>query len=168
MGKLAALSSGLLARKGQAKPAMRPQGFAGYTAPVEDLGWNDMGSGQGDWHVASVTPIALQPEPQPEPVAELPPVLVARAELAAKVEPPIAIRTVSVATATRIKRETARTTKAAFTLRLDAERHLRLRLAGAVTGRSAQSLMTDALDALIATMPEVETLVAQLPAGSRR
>ena len=39
--------------------------------------------------------------------------------------------------------------KAAFTLRLDAERHLRLRLATAVTGRSAQQIVTGALDALL-------------------
>ena len=38
----ASLSSGLLARKGAAKPAMRPQGF-GHHAGFEDLGWNDMG-----------------------------------------------------------------------------------------------------------------------------
>src|SRR5687767_12641022 len=40
----ASLSSGLLARKGTAKPAMRPQGFGG----LEDLGWNDMGHGPGE------------------------------------------------------------------------------------------------------------------------
>ena len=40
----ASLSSGLLARKGGARPAMRPQGFGGQTgAGLEDLGWNDMG-----------------------------------------------------------------------------------------------------------------------------
>ena len=38
----ASLSSGLLARKGAARPAMRPQGFAPH-AGFEDLGWNDMG-----------------------------------------------------------------------------------------------------------------------------
>src|SRR5215207_4744577 len=38
------------------------------------------------------------------------------------------------------------TGKAAFTLRLDPERHLKLRLACAVGGRSAQMLVTDALD----------------------
>jgi len=38
----ASLSSGLLARKGAAKPAMRPQGF-GHHAGFDDLGWNDMG-----------------------------------------------------------------------------------------------------------------------------
>ena len=46
---LASLSSTLLARKGHAKPAMRPQGFAsfgfggGASHAQEDLGWNDMG-----------------------------------------------------------------------------------------------------------------------------
>ena len=39
----ASLSSGLLARKGAARPAMRPQGFGQSGASLEDLGWNDMG-----------------------------------------------------------------------------------------------------------------------------
>ena len=39
----ASLSSGLLARKGAAKPAMRPQGFGSFGGSLEDLGWNDMG-----------------------------------------------------------------------------------------------------------------------------
>ena len=39
----ASLSSGLLARKGAAKPAMRPQGFGQMGGSIEDLGWNDMG-----------------------------------------------------------------------------------------------------------------------------
>ena len=42
----ASLSSGLLARKGAARPAMRPQGFGGQVGGggnLEDLGWNDMG-----------------------------------------------------------------------------------------------------------------------------
>ena len=45
----ASLSSGLLARKGQARPAMRPQGFAGFgtmNEAIDDLGWNDMGHGE--------------------------------------------------------------------------------------------------------------------------
>src|SRR5215213_4964618 len=46
--------------------------------------------------------------------------------------------------------------KAAFTLRLDPERHLKLRLACAVNGRSAQQLVTDALDQLLVDMPELE------------
>jgi hypothetical protein len=45
----ASLSPALLARKGGAKPAMRPQNTGGVTdgkaaaANLEDLGWNDMG-----------------------------------------------------------------------------------------------------------------------------
>src|SRR5688572_1619515 len=40
----ASLSSGLLARKGTAKPAMRPQGFTHIPNEIDDLGWNDMGN----------------------------------------------------------------------------------------------------------------------------
>src|SRR5687768_8997895 len=39
----ASLSSGLLARKGAARPAMRPQGFGQVGGGLEDLGWDDMG-----------------------------------------------------------------------------------------------------------------------------
>ncbi len=48
--------------------------------------------------------------------------------------------------------------KAAFTLRLDPERHLKLRLACAVDGRSAQQLVTDALDQLLDGMPELDAM----------
>jgi hypothetical protein len=48
--------------------------------------------------------------------------------------------------------------KAAFTLRLDPERHLKLRLACAVNGRSAQQLVTDALDQLLDGMPELDAM----------
>src|SRR5688500_17732308 len=46
----ASLSSGLLARKGAAKPAMRPQGFGSFGSSLEDLGWNDMGHAPGALH----------------------------------------------------------------------------------------------------------------------
>ena len=42
----ASLSSGLLARKGAAKPAMRPQAFGNIGASLDDLGWNDMGDAE--------------------------------------------------------------------------------------------------------------------------
>jgi hypothetical protein len=51
--------------------------------------------------------------------------------------------------------------KAAFTLRLDPARHLKLRLACAVDGRSAQMLVTDALDQLLAAMPELDAMAAK-------
>jgi len=68
----ASLSSGLLARKGTARPAMRPQGFVPNNA-FEDLGWNDMGAepvndfdGELPEHVPSSIS-ALTPAPKPVP-----------------------------------------------------------------------------------------------------
>lgn len=55
--------------------------------------------------------------------------------------------------------------KAAFTLRLDAERHLRLRLASAVTNRSSQVILTDLLDEYLATLPEIDAMASRLPAA---
>lgn len=52
--------------------------------------------------------------------------------------------------------------RAAFTLRLDPERHLKLRLASTIGGRSAQQIVTDALDAYLGDMPELVTLAAQV------
>jgi hypothetical protein len=56
--------------------------------------------------------------------------------------------------------------KAAFTLRLDSQRHLRLRLACAVTGRSAQQIVAAALDAALAEIPEIEALASRVPASA--
>ncbi|MEQ1496271.1 MAG: hypothetical protein ABL912_11015 [Novosphingobium sp.] len=50
--------------------------------------------------------------------------------------------------------------RAAFTLRLDAERHLKLRLACTVLGKSAQQLVTDALDSLLNEAPDLAALAA--------
>lgn len=55
--------------------------------------------------------------------------------------------------------------KAAFTLRLDAERHLRLRLASAVTNRSAQLILTDLLDEYLSSLPEIDAMASRLPAA---
>ena len=157
---LASLSGGLLARKGAARPAMRPQGYASLapaSQQLEDLGWDDMGS--------------ETPAPEAAPV-EKPPVLVVREALTLAVAavdlptpeaPPAVVHPVSVATATRLSRETAHKGRAAFTLRLDAERHLKLRLASALAHQSAQALVARALDQFLDTIPEVATLRAQLP-----
>ena len=51
----ASLSSGLLARKGAARPAMKPQGFNQMGAAggnLEDLGWDDMGFEAPKPHIA--------------------------------------------------------------------------------------------------------------------
>lgn len=55
--------------------------------------------------------------------------------------------------------------KAAFTLRLDAERHLRLRLASAVTNRSSQVILTDLLDEYLSSLPEIDAMASRLPAA---
>jgi hypothetical protein len=52
--------------------------------------------------------------------------------------------------------------RAAFTLRLDPERHLKLRLAATVRGVSAQALVTDALDALLAEFEDLDAIAAHL------
>jgi hypothetical protein len=59
--------------------------------------------------------------------------------------------------------------KAAFTLRLDPDRHLRLRLACAVTRASAQQIVTGALDEYLSSLPELEALAERVPvkAGKR-
>jgi hypothetical protein len=52
--------------------------------------------------------------------------------------------------------------RAAFTLRLDPDRHLKLRLAATMRGVSAQALVTDALDALLAEFEELNVIAARL------
>ena len=180
---LASLSSQLLARKGQAKPAMRSQGYGGFASSAaaqgDDLGWNDMGA---------PGPVLVSPEPvfAPAEPVPVPPVVAMREALTEKIEAvaeavvvpvtskPAAepqARPVSLATAARIGRDSAKQTKggkAAFTLRLDADRHLRLRLASALAGRSAQLIVAEALDSWLAAAPDVEVLVAQLPQPTRR
>ena len=176
---LASLSSGLLARKGHARPAMRPQGFHSHAMNLEDLGWNDMGDPDAVFEpdmsppptAAPVVPIAAPVEARVEapvePVAEMPPVLVAREKLVEDLQAvaDVDVKSISSLTAQRIRREVhACKPKAAFTLRLDHDRHLRLRLAVATRNRSAQALVTEALDALLDSLPEVDELARALPA----
>ena len=200
----ASLSSGLLARKGAARPAMRPQGFGQVAGGLEDLGWNDMGfeppkpaaTERDAEHDAFGEPIAEHPvlnghaglTPVDSPVHSQQAEIVhrfneadddeedsldetaepydAEGELA---EQPVAkapaiervIAALPAAVSRRAKQPRAAPGakgKAAFTLRLDPERHLKLRLACAVSGRSAQLLVTDALDQLLIGMPELNAM----------
>ena len=273
---LASLSSSLLARKGTARPAMRPQGFGGFGAlpgQHDDLGWNDMGhtdeeiaaglgypqhqhqpypeqaypaeqpypapptvppvlrqrealqeefespaqyepqvprayepeqdyegeddedyeeEGESEQGYASLgsaaNPIRPPLEDMPMPVAAAMPAPVAATPMpVAPVPMPVAAapapvesrpvpvearaetRPVSVATARRIAKEThTKGGKAAFTLRLDQDRHLRLRLASALHNVSAQVLVTEALDYFLQSLPEVDELARQLPPQAGR
>ena len=72
----------------------------------------------------------------------------------------------SVPQATQGKPRIAAQNKAAFTLRLDQDRHLKLRLACAVRNVSAQKLVTAALDEMLAGMPELNELTRHVPARS--
>ena len=72
----------------------------------------------------------------------------------------------SVPQATQGKPSVAARNKAAFTLRLDQDRHLKLRLACAVRNVSAQKLVTAALDEMLAGMPELNELTRHVPARS--
>jgi len=182
----ASLSSGLLARKGAARPAMRPQLQLSYdeqrrvlfgaaavgdlsndAAAHEDLGWNDMGFDYDDAPSVEAPPVETQavdgaePTRGPEAEAARPEVLKQIDALAEKMAAPVA----SLATMARPSRRGGAALqegrKAAFTLRLDADRHLRLRLASALQNASAQSLVIDALDHLLDALPGLDELTEQ-------
>lgn len=185
----ASLTSGLLARKGGASPAMRRQVMLGAmpsAMPHDDLGWNDMGedSARQSEPLIGLTPMGGAPVSQaptisqaPTPIiaetpivedAPLPVVVEQRRALAEKVAAPApkkAAPKAVLAAAPELQRS-----KAAFTLRLDPERHLRLRLACAVGNRSAQQIVTDALDAFLESQPQIDALAEQLPrpGGTRK
>jgi len=251
----ASLSSGLLARKGAARPAMRPQGFGQVGSGLDDLGWNDMGfeapkptltqvrdedhDAFGDElpepalrnPLAALSPVESPVHDQQAEIAdrfasyteespdeddyidetaelydpdaleveadgeeeddeanEVAPLIQTKAARPAPVIVAVVADPVDVAPAVEVVAEpqfVARAkavvalpvgapvrsrqpraapgskAKAAFTLRLEADRHLRLRLACAVTGRSAQQLVTDALDQLLGSMPELGAMADQ-------
>lgn len=56
--------------------------------------------------------------------------------------------------------------RAAFTLRLDGERHLKLRLASTMQECSAQELVTEALDRYLSDIPELDSIAAHV-AGNK-
>ena len=175
---IASLSPKLLARKGVAKPAMRPQsqvlGWTGDETAAEmqesldaghenlghdDLGWNDLGE--------ALIEAAPEHAPEPDPI----PALGKRREKARVLHllPPTVVRQREQLAAALNANETAPDTvvrrsalddgrRAAFTLRVDAERHLRLRMACAVKNRSAQQLVTEALDRVLAEVEGLDDL----------
>ena len=224
----ASLSSGLLARKGAARPAMRPQGFGQVgTAGMEDLGWNDMGFEapkpalapvRDENHdafgeelpdqplrnpIAALTPVASPVHDQQAEIAERfaahdedgededgeyidetaelfdpeseDPLPIVKDEPDLEPEPaPVAIMPVRApapapapARSRRPRAAPGSKGKAAFTLRLDPSRHLKLRLACAVDGRSAQQIVTDALDQLLESMPELDSMAERAPSKKR-
>jgi hypothetical protein len=98
---------------------------------------------------------------EPESVADAPALVAVTPE---PVTRPISRRGGTDAPRSRARAKPGSKEKAAFTLRLDSERHLKLRLACAVRHQSAQQLVTDALDALLTSMPEIGHLASHVPA----
>ena len=185
----ASLSPTLLARKGGAKPAMRPQlanSLAAFDGPaardtaanLEDLGWNDMGE-EAEETSADVLPLTPEPaNPEAEALARIqdeeaaqalrPEVVKQREAISQKVAalavPANEDSAEEAAPAPKRARRSAlsRGKRAAFTLRLDADRHLKLKLASTMKGRSAQQLVTEALDKLLGDMPDLGHLAEQM------
>lgn len=213
----ASLGPSLLARKGGAKPAMRPQ-VAPLVADkaaiaalaeeqLEDLGWNDMGD-PDDTGGAEIVPINAEvaadqraagqiaaghgpivrrqqrglemrvladaamtgPEDdascaeEDEDEAPYGEALAGEHEHAALPAPsaaPAPARAPRAAAKARVPSAQAGR-RAAFTLRLDADRHLKLRLAATMQGVSAQALVTDALDRLLADYDELDVIANHL------
>ncbi len=118
--------------------------------------------------LAPASPVAELPAPVAAPVAEPEaPMPAAPLEAAA---PVLAVRKRKQAELAEVVAAVAapQGRRAAFTLRLDADRHLKLRLASAVTGQSAQQLVTAALDELLTKIPEIEDLAGRVPRSATR
>jgi hypothetical protein len=183
----ASLSSGLLARKGAAKPAMRPQVF-GQVSHIEDLGWNDMGHVPGVAPNGNGMPIIEEHDHVPSSIEALTPapkspdkhdeLAVIEQQRAIAASFPVeqesfpaeqeAIEAYANAPASVValprkpRQAPGLKDKAAFTLRLDTQRHLKLRLACALMHRSAQQIVTEALDSLLTSIPDVDNLAQQI------
>jgi hypothetical protein len=181
----ASLTSGLLARKGGARPAMRRQVALNQDNPAahDDLGWNDMGydvdpsPGGVVHHNSGLSPMPGHHAPEPAPVYALPgvdeqaavadavePVVVQqrrKAQALDGVQPPVASAP-SPAKHQRPRAEVGASGRFAFTLRLDGQRHLLLRLSSAATNRSAQQILIKLMDDYFASQPAVAAMAAQI------
>lgn len=115
----------------------------GEAFDAEDYAEDDYDADEDD----SAAYAPLVPVPAPEPVVAAP--------------APRAVRQARSAKTIRVPAAQAGR-RAAFTLRLDADRHLKLRLAATMQGVSAQALVTEALDRLLAEHDELEVIANHL------
>jgi hypothetical protein len=203
----ASLGPTLLARKGGAKPAMRPQ-----IAPLvrdeaelaaladeqlEDLGWNDMGDHEGGADIVPINgdvtadqiahgygpivhrqqkrleervladaamtgPDDQEPEYDAEDEQEYCGENAGQDDFTPLAVEPVTAKPVVHAPAKTRASAAASGRRAAFTLRLDTDRHLKLRLAATMQGVSAQILVTEALDRLLAEFDELDVIASHL------
>lgn len=200
----ASLGPRLLARKGGAKPAMRPQftplpeDVASLAAlaeeQLEDLGWNDMGADRNPSDASEDCSLLalndtrsketddIEEFGEPAITADIVPLNALNSRPSAANEDtfegavegaqsPVA-RSQQKRLARRVLAEaskpvsgnarTKKSKRAAFTLRLDTDRHLKLRLAATMQGMSAQALVTEALDAMLSDIESLDTLVERM------
>ncbi len=161
----ASLEPRLLARKGGAKPAMRAQvhPFTSFDAnaacEIDDLGWNDMGLDEDTEHhsaeVLPLTPLPTNHEAEAQTAESAKPAIRRQQE-------EIASKLADSGNGAPRSSALKNGRRAAFTLRVDAERHLKLRLACTIKNLSAQQIVTEALDKLLDEMPELEALAKQV------
>ncbi len=167
----ASLGPRLLARKGGAKPAMRPQAaalpqeIAQATAangdPLEDLGWNDMGADTPEQYDPQTGEYAEESSAEIVPISSRSDVKDETADLADTSQ--IKLQRQKKGQQKKSKKKLAKSAKrAAFTLRLDSDRHLKLRLASTMRGVSAQTLVTKALDAMLEEIEDLDALAARM------
>jgi hypothetical protein len=146
----ASLGPMLLARKGTAKPAMRAQ--LTQNDRVATLG-ESLGGDDFDDLAASQSALGWDDMGHDDPVVRLP--------LAHD------SKVTRLPTAAQPRRKAVEQgRRAAFTLRLDPERHLKLRLAATLRDCSAQELVTEALDQLLNDIAELEAIAAHV-AGNK-
>ncbi len=156
---VASLSSSLLARKGAARPAMRPQiqltgrsvkfGTLARSEPHDDdLGWNDMGE-DAPGNLAANLPATAS-----DRAVVVPLVKAGKRKFAAlaHVEPKPSVTPPQVQS----------TRRKALTVRVEPERHMQLRLACTVQNRTAQSLLSEALDRMLADIPGVREFAGRI------
>jgi len=170
----ATLTPTLLARKGGARPAMRRQtkslhDFNEATARemFDDLGWNDMGEDAQEGneetvepkYSAQVVPIAIDSSNEPlvsnssKPARQQAVKAANRSDQASEDEDDDGVGEDKKSSGKR---------QSSVTLKLDSQRHLKLRLAATVLERSAQEILIEAFDNYFADMTEIELLVKNI------
>lgn len=123
-----------------------PVSEAELSAEPEQAGQDHLDEESGDDGSTSAPMASLAPE-VPAFVARKPDVLRQIEDLAERINQPVA----------PVRNLVTEGRRAAFTLRLDAERHFRLKMAGVLLNRSAQVIVTEALDKYLAEFADLSS-----------
>lgn len=137
---------------------------------LEDLGWNDMGSEDEAQSDDSAEIVSITGKAANEDVSDADSPIVRRQQkdlsdrvLADAAMPAHVESIVAKAKKSKAANGSQKAGKrAAFTLRLDTERHIKLRLASTIKGVSAQALVTEALDGLLDQIEDLDALAERM------